>query len=64
MAGLRWWNYINEEGESVWVFESNSEESQIKFSKAEIQIFWAGLVGAPVIWVGFSIRLVLKLKLL
>ena len=64
MAGLRWWNYINEEGESVWVFESNSEESQIKFSKAEIQIFWAGLVGAPVIWVGCSKRLALKHKLL
>ena len=51
MAGLRWWNYINDSGESVWVFESSSEEAQIKFSKAEIQIFWAGLVASPVLWV-------------
>merc|ERR1711971_200954 len=50
MAGLRWWNYINDSGESVWVFESSSEEAQIKFSKAEIQIFWAGLVASPVLW--------------
>jgi len=21
MAGLRWWNYVNDEGASVWVFE-------------------------------------------
>merc|ERR1712013_275588 len=63
MAGLRWWNYINEEGESVWVFESNSEESQIKFSKAEIQIFWAGLVGAPVIWAVLLLTALFSLKL-
>ena len=51
MAGLRWWNYINDEGQSVWNFESSSVEDQIKFSKAEIQIFWFGLIIFPVIWV-------------
>ena len=51
MAGLRWWNYVNDEGQSVWNFESSSAEDQIKFSKAEIQIFWFGLIIFPVIWV-------------
>jgi len=50
MAGHRWWNYVNESGASVWVFESSGPESQGKFSKAEIQIFWAGLVASPVLW--------------
>ena len=26
MVGLRWWNYIDNEGESKWVFESRSTE--------------------------------------
>merc|ERR1712110_454950 len=51
MVGLRWWNYIDDEGQSVWNFESSSVEDQIKFSKAEIQIFWFGLIIFPVIWV-------------
>merc|ERR1719392_545006 len=63
MAGLRWWNYINEEGESVWVFEASGEDSQTKFSKAEIQIFWAGLVGAPVIWALLFFTALFSLKL-
>ena len=52
MAGLRWWNYVNDEGQSVWNFESSSPEDQVKFSRAEIQIFWTGLIVFPVIWVG------------
>ena len=55
MAGLRWWNYISDEGESVWMFESAQQEENIKFSKAEIQIFWAGLIAFPVVWVGTHI---------
>ena len=52
MVGLRWWNYINDSGESEWVFESRSEDSADKVSSTEVYIFWAGLVVAPVFWVG------------
>merc|ERR1712098_208358 len=34
-----------------------------KFSKAEIQIFWAGLVGAPVIWALLFFTALFSLKL-
>lgn len=51
MAGYRWWNYVNDDGESVWNFETSKQEDQIKFSRAEIQIFWTGLVLFPIIWV-------------
>ena len=55
MVGLRWWNYINDSGESQWVFEARTEESAQKISSTEVYIFWAGLVAAPVLWVGNQI---------
>jgi len=63
MTGLRWWNYINDSGESVWVFEASSEEAQLKLSKAEIQIFWAGLVASPVLWALLFFTALFSLKL-
>ena len=54
MVGLRWWNYIDDSGESQWVFESRTDESAQKLSSTEGYIFWAGLVAAPVLWVRYS----------
>ena len=54
MVGLRWWNYIDNNGESQWVFESRPSEQEQSFDKlssTEIYIFWAGLVAAPAVWV-------------
>ena len=51
LASFRWWNYVNDEGESVWVFEKGGDEVDLRLSKAEVQIFWTGLVASPVIWV-------------
>ena len=57
MVGLRWWNYIDNDGESKWVFESRSSDqdpaSPQKLSSTEIYIFWAGLVAAPALWVRY-----------
>jgi len=50
MAGLRWWNYVNDEGDCVWKFETSGPEKEGSFSKAEIQIFWFGLIASPVVW--------------
>ena len=63
MTGLRWWNYINDSGESVWVFEACSEEAQVKLSKAEIQIFLAGLVASPVLCALLFFTALFSLKL-
>ena len=54
MVGLRWWNYINDSGESEWVFEARTDESAQKLSSTEVYIFWTGLVVAPVFWVNLS----------
>lgn len=53
MVGLRWWNYINEEGQSQWVFEARNGNSKQFLSKNEIRIFWTALIVAPALWVIF-----------
>ena len=35
----------------MWVFEKGGDEVDMRLSKAEVQIFWTGLVVSPVIWV-------------
>merc|ERR1719436_1831875 len=32
------------------MFEAARQDENLKFSKAEIQIFWAGLIAFPVVW--------------
>ncbi|KAL7637531.1 UNVERIFIED_CONTAM: hypothetical protein RMT77_012259 [Armadillidium vulgare] len=51
MVGLRWWNYIDEDGKSHWVFEARKGERQGRISTVESQIFWTALVVAPILWV-------------
>ena len=67
MVGLRWWNYIDNDGGSRWVFESRSSEqdpaSPQKLSSTEIYIFWAGLVAAPALWVLFLFTALFSFKL-
>lgn len=63
MAGLRWWNYVNEEGSSVWVFEKGGDEVDMRLSKAEVQIFWTGLVVSPVIWAFLFFTALFQLEL-
>lgn len=31
LVGLRWWNYIDEEGKSIWVYESRVKKTLINF---------------------------------
>ncbi|XDA84223.1 hypothetical protein R6Z07F_014046 [Ovis aries] len=56
MVGLRWWNHIDEDGKSHWVFESRKASPQEgkTVSEAESRIFWLGLVACPVLWVVFA----------
>ncbi|XP_045600880.1 uncharacterized Golgi apparatus membrane protein-like protein CG5021 isoform X2 [Procambarus clarkii] len=46
MVGLRWWNYIDDEGQSHWVFEARKG----RVSQTEVRVFWVSLVAFPVIW--------------
>ncbi|KAG7209955.1 hypothetical protein KM043_011547 [Ampulex compressa] len=50
MVGLRWWNYVDENGMSHWVFESKKGAQQNRINAAEARIFWLALVLCPLMW--------------
>jgi len=51
LVGLRWWNYVDSEGQSNWVYEARKEGDLRKVHAAESRVFWAGLIGFPIFWV-------------
>lgn len=63
MVGLRWWNYIDDEGKSIWVFEARNGDSQKQLSTTEIRIFWASLIATPIMWTLFLFTALFGLKL-
>jgi len=61
LVGLRWWNRIDDEGNSQWLFENkykkdnNSDDSikdlnQLSENTADSTIFWTALIVAPILW--------------
>lgn len=46
MVGLRWWNYVDDDGQSHWIFESRKN----KINDREATLFWLALILAPVVW--------------
>ncbi|KAM6155922.1 Golgi apparatus membrane protein TVP23 homolog A [Rhynchocyon petersi] len=64
MVGLRWWNQIDEDGKSHWMFEARKVSSHnIAATEAEARIFWLGLIICPMIWVVFFFSTLFSLKL-
>jgi len=60
LVGLRWWNRIDDEGNSQWLFENkykkdnNSDDSikdlnQLSENTADSTIFWTALIVAPIL---------------
>jgi len=48
LVGLRWWNYVREDGSTEWVFESTEDMSEI--GATDRRLFWVGLYAPAVIW--------------
>ncbi|XP_066594963.1 uncharacterized Golgi apparatus membrane protein-like protein CG5021 isoform X2 [Prorops nasuta] len=46
MVGLRWWNYVDDNGKSHWVFESRKN----RINPTEARIFWLALILCPAMW--------------
>uniref|UniRef100_A0A4W5PVS3 Golgi apparatus membrane protein TVP23 homolog n=1 Tax=Hucho hucho TaxID=62062 RepID=A0A4W5PVS3_9TELE len=63
MVGLRWWNQVDDDGKSHWVFESRKGNSKQLVSDSESRIFWLGLVLCPVIWVFFVFSTLFSFKI-
>uniref|UniRef100_A0A2S2NL77 Golgi apparatus membrane protein TVP23 homolog n=1 Tax=Schizaphis graminum TaxID=13262 RepID=A0A2S2NL77_SCHGA len=51
MVGLRWWNYVDDDGVSHWVYESRKH----RVNSGEYRIFWAGLWSVTGMWILFFI---------
>lgn len=54
MVGLRWWNQVDDDGRSQWVFEARKTTGKQQASDSESRIFWLGLIICPVLWVVFA----------
>ncbi|KAJ1529825.1 hypothetical protein ONE63_006566 [Megalurothrips usitatus] len=55
LVGLRWWNYVDDNGKSHWVYESRKGNLQNRIHPREAQFFWIGLTLYPLLWVIFFI---------
>ena len=55
LVGLRYWNEIDEAGESRWRFESRDEDGMKRVDKHESRLFWTTLYVAVLVWVVFFI---------
>ncbi|ONK61643.1 uncharacterized protein A4U43_C08F32090 [Asparagus officinalis] len=55
LVGLRWWNEINEQGESVWKFECLDQESLARMNKKDTWLFWWTIYLSAVAWIFLGI---------
>ncbi|KAA8893273.1 hypothetical protein FN846DRAFT_914236 [Sphaerosporella brunnea] len=64
LVGLRWWNETSTtpggNGESIWVFESPSEDRVI--NATDSRFFWLSLYAAPVLWVALAIIAIVRFE--
>lgn len=51
LVGLRWWNEVDEEGNSIWRFESLPDSEKGRLNQLEGMIFWGAMAIAPLFWV-------------
>lgn len=64
LVGLRWWNQVDEDGNSHWVFESKKQAGgKDTTSSADSRVFWLGLIVCPMFWVFFVFSAIFSLKL-
>ncbi|BBN13728.1 golgi apparatus membrane protein TVP23 [Marchantia polymorpha subsp. ruderalis] len=60
LVGLRWWNEIDEQGISIWRFESLDQQSMSRINQNDSWLFWTSLYVTPAIWTVFGIVSLLK----
>ncbi|XP_075309658.1 Golgi apparatus membrane protein TVP23 homolog B isoform X1 [Odontesthes bonariensis] len=63
MVGLRWWNQVDLDGNSRWMFESRKSNSVNTISSADSRIFWLGLTVCPIFWVIFMFSTVFSFNI-
>ncbi|KAJ7026279.1 Golgi apparatus membrane protein TVP23 [Mycena alexandri] len=61
LVGLRFWNQVDEDGESFWVFESRDPSRPA--NPVDSRMFWIAIYVFPLLWVALFIVSLLRLKL-
>ncbi|KAK8976039.1 hypothetical protein V6N11_025538 [Hibiscus sabdariffa] len=62
LVGLRWWNEIEEQGESIWRFECLDHESLARINQKDSSLFWWTLYLNAVVWAIFGIFSMVRLE--
>ncbi|CAM8894634.1 unnamed protein product [Rhodiola kirilowii] len=62
LVGMRWWNEINDLGESVWKFESLDQESLARMNKKDSWLFWWTIYLTAAAWVVLGIFSVIRFQ--
>ncbi|XP_063682195.1 Golgi apparatus membrane protein TVP23 homolog B-like [Bolinopsis microptera] len=63
LVGLRWWNKVNEDGSTEWIFESRKEGASIHHSATEQRIFWIAMFTSSLVWFILLIKNLLSFSL-
>ncbi|KAJ7695136.1 hypothetical protein B0H17DRAFT_1056548 [Mycena rosella] len=61
LVGLRFWNQVDEDGESFWVFESRDPSRPA--NAIDSRMFWIAVYVFPLLWVALFIVSLLRFKL-
>jgi len=61
LVGLRYWNQVDEDGESYWVFESRDPSRPA--NPIDSKMFWIALYTFPVLWVLLFIMSIFKFNI-
>jgi len=59
LVGLRFWNQVDEDGESYWVFESRDPSRPA--NPVDSKMFWIALYVFPLLWAALLVVSLLKL---
>lgn len=62
LVGLRWWNEIDDDGNSVWKFECLDGESLARMNKKDSWLFWWTLYLAAAAWIVLGIFSLIRLE--
>lgn len=58
LVGLRYWNQVDDDGESYWVFESRDPSRPA--NPVDSRMFWIALYAFPVLWLGVLFVSIIK----
>ncbi|TDL28576.1 Golgi apparatus membrane protein TVP23 [Rickenella mellea] len=61
LVGLRYWNQVDDDGESYWVFESRDPSRPA--NPIDSKMFWIAIYIFPVLWTGVLILSIIRFSL-